>query len=747
MQETAQSSLTNGHLRITLSENSTGYMLDMLNGARWQRLGSGSFGKLVTLDNEGNRQETTIVLSRAEAEEGELNLSGTWIGIDGISWQISHNFSLLDDPNQVRVIARAVPSSDAKVVHFSGPTFYAGEGSFGGQKTDALFPGLEYLAADEPSSSTAFASTNYAGRAVPHPYKIAVPMMAVSHEGNAVGLIWDPDQDYGSAWRHPAAVFSSPNKLDGADNHLLGLFAPGVPRFTDENSREAKRPLGASPDKPIQLEARLVALANATSIDVLKNWVKTYGLPEIEPPHSYAENVDLTVGSYLDIAWDEASEGWHHTLADPWGPRYEPRVIAQLWRYSQWPEGNPELKDRAREQAQRGLAKALTAGPGYENSQYSPPIPHLELALHAGHLDASLAGSKRRIDELIASQQADGSWPWKPELIAHATYNTDEMRKVMGGEDSSTGLTAERGQQLLAWALMTGDEEVREAGLRAVAWCNAQTRPEGAQTWELHLHVPDVLAVPYLIDINLSAFQLSGDVSYLDQADRWAWTGLPFTYLWRAYYRPIMAYCTVPVFGVTFHDVQSWFGVNVQWNGLIYADALFRLANAKPDDIWQQVALGIVICGMQQQPLTGPWRGMYPDAFSLVRGDEEYTWWLNPNLIGLNTFELAGIPLDITTTNIEGSKITVTSGATVNSAEATTDGLKLTLSYPNGNPSFSIISGLRKPTSVRVDGHDLAAASDLDRVESGWNWLADEEILLIKAQHITETVTLKIASS
>jgi hypothetical protein len=37
---------------------------------------------------------------------------------------------------------------------------------------------------------------------------------------------------------------------------------------------------------------------------------------------------------------------------------------------------------------------------------------------------------------------------------------------------------------------------------------------------------------------------------------------------------------------------------------------------------------------------------MYPDAISIVRGEEEYTWWLNPNLIGLNTFELAGIPLD-----------------------------------------------------------------------------------------------------
>ena len=156
--------------------------------------------------------------------------------------------------------------------------------------------------------------------------------------------------------------------------------------------------------------------------------------------------------------------------------------------------------------------------------------------------------------------------------------------------------------------------------MRAVAWCNAQRRPEGAQTWELHLHVPDILAVPYLIDINLLAHGFTGDASYLDQADRWAWTGLPFTWLWRAYYRPIMAYGTVPCLGVTFHDLQSWFGVDVHWNGLVYADALYRLAATVPTnaDLWRKLADGIVASSIQQQALSGPWLGMYPDAFSPV---------------------------------------------------------------------------------------------------------------------------------
>jgi hypothetical protein len=747
VQQATRQSLANDHLRLTVEENGTGYALEVHDGDDWRSAGRGTFGNLVIQSANGERQETAVRLPDASLDDDQLTLSGSWTDADGVTWTFSHTFQVDDDPRQIRIVAQATPSGEGKVLHFTGPTFLAGEGSFGAQKTDALFPGLEYLAENEPSSSTAFAASAYAGRTVPHPYKIAVPMMAVSYDGLTVGLIWAPNQAYGSAWRHPAAVFSSPNQLDGADNHLLGLFAPGVPRFTPENSREATRPIGAKPNQPIRIEARLVALTDATAIDVLKEWVETFGLPEIEPPHDYRQNVELCVRSYLDVAWDDAAEGWHHTLADPWGPRYEPRVIAQLWRYSQWPEGDPALRDRARDQVKRGLARALAAGPGPENPAHRPPVPHLDLALHAGHLAESLVGMKQQVDTLIASQQPDGSWPWRPDLIAHPNLATDERRKAMGGEDSSTGLTAERALPLLAWARMTGDAGAREAGLRAVAWCNAQTRPEGAQTWELHLHVPDILAAPYLIDANLGAYQLTGEETYLTQADRWAWTGLPFTYLWRAYYRPIMAYCTVPVFGVTFHDVQSWFGVDVHWNGLVYADALFRLADATDKERWRQIANGIVACGMEQQRPDGPWMGMYPDAVSVVRGDEEYTWWLNPNLIGLNTFELAGIPLDVTTTTVSrngGTPWRVTSSATVSNATATGNQLKVTLDYPAGETIRTIIGGGTKPSTVRDSASDLAEVAELDHADQGWQWLPTLNLLIVKQANPTETATLEI---
>jgi hypothetical protein len=295
------------------------------------------------------------------------------------------------------------------------------------------------------------------------------------------------------------------------------------------------------------------------------------------------------------------------------------------------------------------------------------------------------------------------------------------------------------------------DPAARVAGLRAVDWCNAQRRPEGAQTWELHLHVPDILAVPHLIDVNLDAHALTGDEVYVAQAERWAWTGLPFTYLWRAFYRPIMAYCTVPVFGVTFHDVQSWFGVDVHWNGLLYADALFRLATATNERRWRTIAEGIVACGMQQQRTNGPWLGMYPDAFSLVRGDEEYTWWLNPNLIGLNTFELAGLPLDLETTRLERertSPVSVTSGARMLDARLMSDTLALRLAYPPGEPSHTLVAGLGAPARVTADGEALPQVTDLEGGERGWCLHSESGLLIVKAPSpASGTVTVEVVTA
>ncbi len=602
-----------------------------------------------------------------------------------------------------------------------------------------MFPGLEYLLDDEVSSDTAFAAERYANRTVPHPYKIAVPLMAVSHAGAAVGLLWDANQEWHNAWRHPAAQFSSPNRIHPeAANHWMALCAPAVePRWRNEAELEAHAPCDG---RVWTLSARYAAVPRGGVMGMVRAWVKAYGLPPMpasETKSDFAANVELCVRSYLDVAWDDAAEGWHHTLSDPWGPRFEANVANQLWRYGRWPGGDPLLRARARDQVRRAVSHA--------QSKDTASAPHLDLALVYGQVADALAGLAAGAGKAMDEQRPDGAWPWKPDVVAQAgDLKTEDRLRVMGKvEDSSSGFTAGKAQPVAAYALATGDPQAVASVLRAADWCNAQRRPEGAQTWELHLHVPDVLAAPHLINLSLAAHELTGEARYLDAAQTWAWTGLPFTYLWNGFYRPVMRYGTVPVFGVTFHDVQSWFGVIVQWNGLVYAGALYRLARHRPADgpmDRRVLAEGIVRHGMQEQLPAGHYFGMYPDAYSPVKGDEEYTWWLNPNLIGANTFPLAGIPAapaPCVLRHGEREVAHLTCGARVEQAQFDGRQLKALLSDWPGEASYAVVSRREgsegaPPSEVACEGRLLPRVDDMDEAVTGWQWLADPGVAVVK---------------
>ncbi len=470
------------------------------------------------------------------------------------------------------------------------------------------------------------------------------------------------------------------------------------------------------------------------SLGILREWVAAYGLPALpDPGQTYRQNIDLTIGSFLDVAWDEQAQGWHHTLADPWGPRFEPLLANQLWRYSRWAEGDPVQRARARDQVRRAIPRAVEKLPAPWN------IPQLELSLVYGQVAGALDAAAEAARQAMADQQADGSWGWTPAAVADiADFKNPERLAVLGKDkDCATGFTANKVIPVLKYALCTGNADAVGAARRAADWCNTQRRPEGAQTWELHLHVPDVLAAPWLMNLNLGVYQLTGDEHYLEAANRWAWTGLPFTFLWNSYYRPIMCYGTIPVFGVTFHDVQVWFGVIVHWNGLWYADALFRLATFRPTDgpiDWAYLAEGITRHGMQEQIKEGPYKGMYPDAFSTVKGDEDYVWWLNPQLIGLNTLPLAGLPVNADPMICAG--VHVTSGATIIRASRDASGnLALLLNDQRGEVSYTAIAGGGRPAKILCEGIIVSESNALDTDDQGWQWLAAHRVAIVKVRH------------
>jgi hypothetical protein len=114
-------------------------------------------------------------------------------------------------------------------------------------------------------------------------------------------------------------------------------------------------------------------------------------------------------------------------------------------------------------------------------------------------------------------------------------------------------------------------------------------------------------------------YQLSGETRFLEEARYWAWTGVPFIYLVAPTEQPTGLYATIPVFGATQWKAPVWLGLPVQWCGLVYADALYRLVREDPRGPWKRIADGITASGIQQ---TWPqndsdFQGLLPDSFVL----------------------------------------------------------------------------------------------------------------------------------
>jgi hypothetical protein len=206
-------------------------------------------------------------------------------------------------------------------------------------------------------------------------------------------------------------------------------------------------------------------------------------------------------------------------------------------------------------------------------------------------------------EQLRRAQAEDGSYRYDGEFRRGHFENT------------ASGVCARPAQVLLEHAGYTGSRESLAAGLKTLDFMRRFRTPRGAQTWEVPLHTPDILASANLVRAYVNAFELTGDPEHLRQARRWAISGLPFVYQWSN--QPIMLYATTPVLGATHWQAPNWIGLPVQWCGTVYAYALLELAPHDATLNWRHIAEGILICAEQMQYPEGVSAGCLPDAFEL----------------------------------------------------------------------------------------------------------------------------------
>ncbi|MCZ6678643.1 MAG: hypothetical protein O7E52_15510 [Candidatus Poribacteria bacterium] len=671
----------------------------------------------------GNNSGESIVMLSAEEKDD-----------DGVRWSYEARFSLSDGARRLKVEYRLSADQDRELILFSGPILHAGEGDFSENKSFALFPGLEFLEEDEPSSSTRDAAPPINNRLVPHPYKITIPLMAVEHKKTLVGLTWDALQTWDGEHNMLSAAFASPNWHEHQKNHLMGLFLPTPPDWVEENHLEASTPYPMKANHPITLNAQIIIDGNASILDAISHWTDAYGIPEpVEAPRNDAEELLLSRHAFMHTVWDAETAKSRHCVG--WAPGNAPGFATLLWYDYLVQTQDEEVKDESVRQRVIQIAENTIRESG-EGGLVSPALCHIlkwESPFYFGHVEAGLDRVKEIMQRLIDTQGEDGSWRFHP---------TTDRTKTLGTEgDAVLGTSAYSALMLLKYARITGNTESLEAGLKGLKFMEGFNVPRGAQTWECPLYEPDILAAAYAIGAYVEAYEVTNNRQHLEWAEYWARAGQIFLYHWHLPDRPGMRFASIPVFGTTFYT-HAWFGVPVQWNGLVYAYYLQHLARhssqgklSQPQSFWLKIAEGITISAMYQQWTEGELKGTYPDGFygfcTEGRGPH-----INPEDIVVNLYALRGLDPDISTAILHNRRrrIHLSTGAKIEAfTRDDSGGLSFVLRYVQYETSYSIITGYGgKPAAIRAQNQNIAATDSLESVESGWLYREEKDTIFIK---------------
>ena len=645
------------------------------------------------------------VLVQSGNDSIAIVLAKEYADVDGVTWHFRYRYTLSrQQPDRIGFCYQASVDNERKLLNFSGPIVRVGEGAFRAEKEQALFPGLEWLIDDEESSSPLDVHPPQNERYIPHPYKVTIPLMSVANRNLVIGLTWNPLQRWYGDFRYPSPLFASPNTWDSQDNHLLGLLAPSVPTWRDENAGLATKTVVLQPDSSMKICASLFLLPNEGYLPEIKWWLRENGLPELPPkPRTYLQDIALNCESYMDVLWVPAQQGWHMALPDPWGPIADHGTANKVWLGSLfYPDADRAHQWRAQ---MRQLGKKFI-------DSHNPGGLGWDFSFRYGELDQAWGPLVNNSAHQAHNQNEDGGW----------LFAGDPTLKNKG--ETSLGSCSIKAYILLRAARITGDPYCLQRGLAALEFMKQFRVPRGAQVWEVPLHAPDILAAAQAVLAYVEGYRVTGRQDLLDEAVRWAYAGLPFTYLWSAHDRPIMRYGSIPVFGATWYT-GAWFGKLVQWNGLDYAYALLKLWEYDRSQDWQHIAEGLTICGMQQQRTADTAypenKGMYPDAYSEMLGDEAYHWDLAPGGIMKNVLKLSGLDPDVYTRilNTPEGKIHVNSGMDF-SADISANTLRIRPRPLFPDSIFFVLIPVQKPSQISFAGRVLPEVADVDSVRMGW---------------------------
>ena len=542
--------------------------------------------------------KTTFYSSRAD----EFTCSTVLKDSAGATWQIQRRFKAGQPSGTLVVEMEFKVDKDRDVVYLPWLTMFPGLGTFGQKKCQGLFAGVEYLE-DEPSSSEADIETPEHIRRAPDPLKMTFLLMAIADGGRYVGLIWEPSE-------MAAATFDSPDTIYNSGAHVMALSAPAVGQIRSENEFCAHTPFKLRADKPVKATVLIIGGKGKTIVPAVKHYVTLKGLPDLPQfDGGFAAAVNLLSHGWLD---SQINQGFlfRHAV---WGNSFGPTPAADAAMFIDWLVSHAkdvELAGRLRDGKDQSLQKI-------------PPSQPFSSAVSHAHLPTApfIFG---RLGEYVQQRRAEAM-----SLLANFDQTGVKLYRPGGTDYSRThfakhanGLSGQEVVRILEGAALSADNELIEKSLELLDKQTAlygDTVPRGAQTWEIPLHTPDILASAHMVKAYTLGYIISGRQEYLEQARYWASTGVPFIYLHAPTSAPVGIYATIPVLGATNWQAPSWFGRPVQWCGLVYASALHLLSQYDTQGPWAKIANGITAAGLQMSwPLADKGRqGLLPDFFDL----------------------------------------------------------------------------------------------------------------------------------
>lgn len=710
-------------------------LVDGWDGNRWQRVGAFPHLGLVVAGEHEQPRHVYIRPQVATAQQNVLALMAqNQVDAAGVRWSAALTAMVEADGLNLTYVLEADRPVD--VWAYRGPELLVGETAFGVAKDAAILPGLEYLEAGEVSNSTRATGPREPDRSVPHPLKLTAPLMAVEAGGFVTALGWSMDDRWDGSTPRCAVVFASPNQVQLQENHLLGLWLPSLTSLAEEGRFTARKPYSLLRGTTLTLRTVLwVQPQPARAEHAFRWWARRFGLPSIQPSNDLLlEYLPLARHAYLNALWSDNPKGWGGAVG--WAPAPQPGVCTLLL-FDGWLEPDGAKRAAVLERAQEVISAIASQEPSRLGTMGDCHAMAGELPFYAGYVARNIRVAEESARALARAAQPDGTWVYQG-------YPDDPMRRNLGrAGETGSGLCDRNAFRILRAAHLGGDPELAAAGRKAVEALRRFRVPRAAQLWEVPLHAPDILSSAYCVRAFVEAYELFGEPAYLEDARRFAETGLPFVYLWSDQHIRPMAYATIPVFGSSFFLVP-WFGVPVQWCGLEYAYALKQLARHDPDPLWARLAKGIAESGIRQTYREGPNKGTLPDSWNL-QANRPQPVDVNPS--ALLATVLAALGHDPRIKFAQHGGWTVASGAEIEQVTAESRHVAVRIRLLSGATSYTLVRPVPVPPEVTVNREPCVAASDesaLAAVRAGHYWVEERGWLIVKQTHGVSDTTIEV---